>query len=124
MRNDVRCGFSAVKARDLDKIGTAGVISQIKERVGDSKVYISVDIDVLDPAFAPGKRPVTYLERRGMPILTINASDGNARTGRLVVEGASHDSRRAKRLRHRRRRRRGGIADLRHGGSDNGACGR
>ncbi|XXH02566.1 hypothetical protein Hte_008943 [Hypoxylon texense] len=53
MRNDVRCGFSVVKARDLDKIGTAGVISQIKERVGDSKVYISVDIDVLDPAFAP-----------------------------------------------------------------------
>lgn len=55
MRNDVRCGFAVVKARDLDKIGTAGIISQIKERVGDSKVYISVDIDVLDPAFAPGK---------------------------------------------------------------------
>ncbi|KAI1760535.1 arginase [Hypoxylon sp. FL1150] len=53
MRNDIRCGFAIVKARDLDKIGTAGVISQIKERVGDSKVYISVDIDVLDPAFAP-----------------------------------------------------------------------
>ncbi|KAI1774795.1 arginase [Hypoxylon cercidicola] len=53
MRNDVRCGFSMVKARDLDKIGAAGVISQIKERVGDSKVYISVDIDVLDPAYAP-----------------------------------------------------------------------
>ncbi|KAI8961963.1 arginase family protein [Daldinia sp. FL1419] len=53
MRNDVRCGFSTVRARDIDKIGTAGVISQIKDRVGDSKVYISVDIDVLDPAFAP-----------------------------------------------------------------------
>jgi len=25
----------------------------LKSRVGDSKVYISVDIDVLDPAFAP-----------------------------------------------------------------------
>ncbi|OTB19114.1 hypothetical protein K445DRAFT_313989 [Daldinia sp. EC12] len=53
MKNDVRCGFATVKARDLDRVGTAGVISQIKERVGDSKVYISVDIDVLDPAFAP-----------------------------------------------------------------------
>ncbi|KAI1464079.1 arginase family protein [Daldinia caldariorum] len=53
MKNDVRCGFSTVRARDVDKIGTTGVISQIKERVGDSKVYISVDIDVLDPAFAP-----------------------------------------------------------------------
>ncbi|KAJ0292582.1 hypothetical protein Brms1b_002780 [Colletotrichum noveboracense] len=42
-----------VTARDLDKLGAQGVISKIKERVGDSKVYISVDIDVLDPAFAP-----------------------------------------------------------------------
>lgn len=55
MRNDVRCGFSMVKARDLDKIGVAGIISQIKDRVEGSRVYISVDIDVLDPAFAPGK---------------------------------------------------------------------
>ncbi|KAI1136081.1 arginase [Hypoxylon sp. FL0543] len=53
MRNDVRCGFSTIKARDLDKVGAAGVISQIRDRVRDSKVYISVDIDVLDPAFAP-----------------------------------------------------------------------
>ncbi|KAI0384068.1 arginase family protein [Hypomontagnella monticulosa] len=53
MRNDIRCGFSMVKARELDKVGTAGVISQIKNRVEGSKVYISVDIDVLDPAFAP-----------------------------------------------------------------------
>ena len=45
-----------VKARDLDKVGIEGVISQIKDRVAGSKVYISVDIDVLDPAFAPGKR--------------------------------------------------------------------
>ncbi|KAL7620430.1 hypothetical protein AAE478_009425 [Parahypoxylon ruwenzoriense] len=53
MRNDIRCGFTAVRARDLDRIGAEGVVSRIKERVGDSKVYISVDIDVLDPAFAP-----------------------------------------------------------------------
>jgi arginase family enzyme len=33
------------------------VIEAIKERVGDNRVYISVDIDVLDPAFAPGKFP-------------------------------------------------------------------
>ncbi|KAK7985363.1 agmatinase 1 [Apiospora saccharicola] len=53
LRNDLRCGFAMVKARDLDRIGTSGVILQIKDRVGGSKVYISVDIDVLDPAFAP-----------------------------------------------------------------------
>ncbi|KAK8075186.1 agmatinase- variant [Apiospora hydei] len=53
LRNDLRCGFAMVKARELDKIGAEGVIRRIKERVGGSKVYISVDIDVLDPAFAP-----------------------------------------------------------------------
>jgi agmatinase len=55
VRNDIRCGFSTIKARDLDRVGTSGVIEILKERVKDSNVYISVDIDVLDPAFAPGK---------------------------------------------------------------------
>jgi agmatinase len=53
IRNDRRCGFDMVKARDIDSIGVDGIINRLKERVGDSKVYISVDIDVLDPAFAP-----------------------------------------------------------------------
>ncbi|EOA86881.1 hypothetical protein ACJQWK_08432 [Exserohilum turcicum] len=53
VRNDIRCGFQMIKARDIDRIGVSGVIEKLKERVGDSKVYISVDIDVLDPAFAP-----------------------------------------------------------------------
>ena len=53
LKNDRACGFHILKARDLDKIGTAGFIEKIKERVQGSKVYISVDIDVLDPAYAP-----------------------------------------------------------------------
>ena len=40
-------------ARDIDKIGVAGIIDKLKARVGSNKVYISVDIDVLDPAHAP-----------------------------------------------------------------------
>ena len=55
LKNDARCGFEIVKARDIDRIGVHGIIHKLKKRVGDSKVYISVDIDVLDPAFAPGK---------------------------------------------------------------------
>ncbi|KUI70296.1 hypothetical protein VM1G_06067 [Cytospora mali] len=53
LRNDMRCGFDLITARAIDKIGTDGIMSKIKERVGDSNVYISVDIDVLDPAHAP-----------------------------------------------------------------------
>lgn len=52
-RNDRRCGFEIITARDIDKIGVAGVIDKLKTRVGDTNVYISVDIDVLDPAYAP-----------------------------------------------------------------------
>jgi hypothetical protein len=50
-----------VKARDIDRIGINGIIENLKERVGITNVYISVDIDVLDPAFAPGKSNFYYL---------------------------------------------------------------
>ena len=62
LRNDIRCGFEIVKAREIDQFGVAGVIARLKSRVAGTKVYISVDIDVLDPAFAPGKSLLgTYL---------------------------------------------------------------
>ena len=52
-KNDRRCGFEIITARDIDKIGVQGIVSKLKQRVGDTNVYISVDIDVLDPAYAP-----------------------------------------------------------------------
>lgn len=55
LRNDLRCGFEIVTARDLDRLGVPGVLKKLRDRVGETKVYVSVDIDVLDPAFAPGK---------------------------------------------------------------------
>jgi len=64
MRNDMRCGFDTIKARDIDRIGVQGIIDRLKKRVGDTKVYISVDIDVLDPAFAPGESGLTSLSCR------------------------------------------------------------
>jgi agmatinase len=53
LKNDRKCGFEMVTARDIDRLTPQGVIDKLKQRVGRSKVYISVDIDVLDPAFAP-----------------------------------------------------------------------
>ncbi|KAF1943021.1 Arginase/deacetylase [Clathrospora elynae] len=53
LRNDLRCGFEIVKAREIDRYGVSGIIERLKTRVAGTKVYISVDIDVLDPAFAP-----------------------------------------------------------------------
>ncbi|KXT06522.1 hypothetical protein AC578_6098 [Pseudocercospora eumusae] len=52
--NDGYCGFHIVEARDIDTIGTDGIIKKIHERVGHKNpVYLSIDIDTLDPAFAP-----------------------------------------------------------------------
>ncbi|KAI1133296.1 arginase family-domain-containing protein [Nemania abortiva] len=52
--NDGYCGFEIIEAREIDTIGTAGIIKKIVDRVGTEKpVYLSLDIDTLDPAFAP-----------------------------------------------------------------------
>ncbi|KAK5168351.1 uncharacterized protein LTR77_006921 [Saxophila tyrrhenica] len=53
LKHDKACGFNIITARELDKTGTQGIIDKLKERVAGSKVYISVDIDVLDPSYAP-----------------------------------------------------------------------
>ena len=53
LNNDLRCGFTMVRARELDILGVDKVVQKIVDRVGDNYVYLSVDIDVLDPAFAP-----------------------------------------------------------------------
>ncbi len=52
--DDVDLGFQVVHAREVDDLGIRGVVERVKARVEDRPVYVSVDIDVLDPAFAPG----------------------------------------------------------------------
>ena len=52
--SDAELGFRAVPAMELERAGVDGVVDQIRERVGDAPLYVSVDIDVLDPAHAPG----------------------------------------------------------------------
>ena len=36
------------------RAGVDGAVDAVRERVGDAPVYVSIDIDVLDPAHAPG----------------------------------------------------------------------
>lgn len=51
---DSRLGFTRISSMDVLDWGYGGVVEAIIERVGDRPAYISVDIDVLDPAHAPG----------------------------------------------------------------------
>lgn len=53
LRHDKDCGFHVLTARELDRIGTDGFIEKLREKVKGTRVYVSVDIDVLDPAYAP-----------------------------------------------------------------------
>jgi len=47
-------GFELIPAHTVRDISIKKTISRIKERVQDKKVYLSFDIDFVDPAFAPG----------------------------------------------------------------------
>ncbi|CAA92310.1 Agmatinase [Schizosaccharomyces pombe] len=51
--NDADCGFEIIEAREIDTIGIDAIIKRIRDRVGDGIAYLSIDIDVLDPAYAP-----------------------------------------------------------------------
>lgn len=55
--NDGYVGFEIIEAREIDTLGTEGIIRKIRDRVGDNPdnpIYLSIDIDTIDPAFAPG----------------------------------------------------------------------
>jgi guanidinopropionase len=47
-------GMRVIHIEEFYELGCKNVVSEIKSRVGDGPVYISFDIDCLDPAFAPG----------------------------------------------------------------------
>jgi agmatinase len=54
LSDDQQLGFAILNSTDADTLGIEGMIAAMLERVGDRPTYVSIDIDVLDPAFAPG----------------------------------------------------------------------
>ena len=46
--------FDARSMRGLDGAGLQDCIAQVRDRIGTMPVYLTLDIDCLDPAFAPG----------------------------------------------------------------------
>lgn len=51
--HDIDVGFALISTDDIDDYGVEAVIRQIRKRIGDSPVYLSLDIDVIDPGLAP-----------------------------------------------------------------------
>ncbi|MDX2400552.1 agmatinase [Microbacterium algeriense] len=54
LEDDERLGFSIVSSEYIEEHGVEAAIDRILTRIGDRPLYVSIDIDVLDPAHAPG----------------------------------------------------------------------
>jgi len=54
LEEDRRLGFGIVTSGDVLRRGVAETVDALRQRIGDRPLYVSVDIDVLDPAHAPG----------------------------------------------------------------------
>jgi agmatinase len=53
LEEDASFGFRVLGTWEMEDIGIRGYVERIEERTGDRPLYLSIDIDVLDPAFAP-----------------------------------------------------------------------
>ncbi|KAJ7146316.1 Arginase/deacetylase [Mycena epipterygia] len=53
LENDEAVGFQLISTDDIDDLGIPEIIRRIRARVGTSPVYLSLDIDVIDPGIAP-----------------------------------------------------------------------
>ncbi len=54
LEDDERLGFSIVSSEYIEEHGVEAGIRRILQRIGDRPLYVSIDIDVLDPSHAPG----------------------------------------------------------------------
>lgn len=89
LTDDTSFGFRVIRAGDLDVIGIEATVAQIRKRVGDAPVYLSIDIDVLDPAFAPGTGTPEMGGLHSRELLRVlRALDGVNIVGADVVETA------------------------------------
>ena len=54
LEDDHLLGFQVIRSDDYQSDGVASIVDRMRARLGDAPVYVSIDIDVLDPAHAPG----------------------------------------------------------------------
>jgi agmatinase len=52
--DDHRFGFGIVTSADVYYQGVREIAAKLRDRIGGRPVYVSVDVDVMDPAHAPG----------------------------------------------------------------------
>lgn len=94
IENDQKLGFKTIFCNEIDNIGIDGVIDKIINRIGNIPCYISIDIDCVDPAFAPGTgtpEPGGFSSRELISILK-GLNKLNIIGGDIVEVSPSYDS--------------------------------
>lgn len=54
LRDDSDMGFTIIDTRAFSELGAEAAMRRVLEHVGDAPIYLSIDIDVVDPGLAPG----------------------------------------------------------------------
>ena len=54
LEDDQKLGFEITTADFIEEHGVPAALDRLRARLGENPVYVSIDIDVLDPAHAPG----------------------------------------------------------------------
>ncbi|MDT5179282.1 MAG: guanidinobutyrase / D-arginase [Mycobacterium sp.] len=84
---DAGFGFTVVHCAEFERRTTDDVIEQLRSAIGDRPLYVSIDIDVLDPAHAPatGTPEAGGLTSREL-LAILRGLDGSDLVGADIVE--------------------------------------
>ncbi len=86
---DNTSGIEAIDGVAVQEMGTHRVAESIRAKVGDAPVYLTFDIDCLDPAYAPGTgTPVCGGLTSGQALAILRGLSGIGLVGMDVVEVA------------------------------------
>ncbi|MCV2889253.1 agmatinase [Ruegeria aquimaris] len=87
-------GFNIIDARAVEERGPAAVARQVREIVGDHPVYLTFDIDALDPAYAPGTGTPVWggLSSRQAAIMLRDLGGINIKGGDVVEVSPPYDT--------------------------------
>lgn len=106
--NDADYGFEILTSPWIHRNGITAAIDVVKSRAGDGPVYLSFDVDGLDPAFAPGTgtpvagglaswqalefiRGLAGLNFTGMDIVEVSPPFDHAEITALAAATVAHD---------------------------------
>jgi len=106
--NDSDYGFEILASPWVHREGIEATLSVIRQRAGDAPLYISFDVDGLDPAFAPGTgtpvsgglaswqaleilRGLGSMNLIGMDVVEVSLTYGHAEITAIMAATVAHD---------------------------------